>query len=205
MVVETKANYSGEAGTQLPGLTPACDTEFSSEIDDPRRALDGCRQYLLMIANEVIGPELQAKIGASDLVQDTFVEAQRHLAGFRGTSNVELRAWLRKILECRLSNLRRAYLATGKARPREVAIETLLVASEEQGDVLASRVPSPSSHAMRSELYPGPRSRWRVCPSITGRPCSIGTRTNFVGRDRPADALFRGCGAHGLEPGDPPS
>ena len=52
--------------------------------DDPGRMLDGCRQYLLMIANEVIGPELQAKVGASDLVQDTFLEAQRHLGAFRG-------------------------------------------------------------------------------------------------------------------------
>ncbi len=35
---------------------------------------------------------------------------------------------------------------------REVAIETLLGASEAHGDVLASRSPSPSSHAVRSEL-----------------------------------------------------
>jgi RNA polymerase sigma-70 factor, ECF subfamily len=86
-------------------------------------------------------------------VQDTFVEAQRHLAGFRGSSTAELRAWLRKILECRLANLRRGYLATEKrAVGREVAIETLLVASEAHGDVLASRSPSPSRHAVRSEL-----------------------------------------------------
>jgi RNA polymerase sigma-70 factor (ECF subfamily) len=153
MEVQTTANDSGAIGSRGLGLTPACDTGTSSEIDDDDRMLDGCRQYLLMIANEVIGPELQAKLGASDLVQDTFVEAQRHLAAFRGSSNAELRAWLRKILECRLSNLRRAYLATGKrAIGREVAIETLLGASEERRDVLASRVPSASSHALRSEL-----------------------------------------------------
>jgi RNA polymerase sigma-70 factor, ECF subfamily len=153
MTVISRANNSGEIGKQAPGLTPASDTGTSSESDDPPRALDGCRQYLLMIAKEVIGPELQAKIGASDLVQDTFVEAQRHLARFRGTSNAEMRAWLRKILECRLSNVRRAYLATGmRALGREVALETLLVWSEIPDDVLASRTPSPSSHAMRSEL-----------------------------------------------------
>ncbi len=153
MTVISKTNVPGEIGTQPLGLTSASDTGVSSEIDTPHPALDGCRQYLLLIANEMIGPELQAKFGASDLVQDTFIEAQRHLAGFRGTSNAEMRAWLREILECRLSNVRRAYVATGKrALGREVAIETLRVASEEQGDILASRVPSPSSHAMRSEL-----------------------------------------------------
>ncbi len=149
----TKLDCLGEISLEPLRPSQVADPGISSEIDDPHRALDGCRQYLLMIANAAIGPELQAKLGASDLVQDTFVEAQRHRAGFRGKSQAELRAWLRKILECRLSNLRRAYLATGKrAVGREVAIETLLVAPKELGDVLASRSPSPSSHAVRSEL-----------------------------------------------------
>ncbi len=114
MAVIPKTNVPGEIGTQPLGLTSESGTGVSSEIDIPHPALDGCRQYLLLIANEMIGPELQAKFGASDLVQDTFNEAQRHLAGFRGTSSAEMRAWLREILECRLSNVRRAYVATGK-------------------------------------------------------------------------------------------
>lgn len=116
------------------------------------RRLEGCRQYLLMIANEVIGPELRAKLGASDLVQDTFLEAQRHLGGFRGRTGAELRAWLRKILECRLANIRRSYLDTEKrAAGREVTLETLLDRSNGAAESLACRRPSPSSHAVRSE------------------------------------------------------
>ena len=53
-----------------------------NERDDPAAMLNGCRQYLLMVANEVIGPELRAKCAASDLVQETFLEAQRHLRIF---------------------------------------------------------------------------------------------------------------------------
>jgi RNA polymerase sigma-70 factor (ECF subfamily) len=125
----------------------------SNANDDNGRMLDGCRQYLLMIANEVIGPELQAKLGASDLVQDTFVEAQRNLAVFRGKTDIELRAWLRKILECRLANIRRAYLVTEKrAVGREVAVT---VFGDEPGMAikpLPSRVPSPSNHAVRNEV-----------------------------------------------------
>jgi RNA polymerase sigma-70 factor (ECF subfamily) len=91
------------------------DVESGSIADeDAGRILDGCRQYLLMIANEVIGPALRAKLGASDLVQDTFLEAQRHIRIFRGKSRAEIRAWLRRILECRLANVRRSYLATEK-------------------------------------------------------------------------------------------
>ncbi len=118
MEVLRQADGMREIGTEPLGLIPEADSGIPSAVDDPDRMLDGCRQYLLMIANEVIGPELQAKLGASDLVQDTFVEAQRHLAGFRGSSKAELRAWLRKILECRLSNLRRSFLATEKRAPR---------------------------------------------------------------------------------------
>jgi RNA polymerase sigma-70 factor, ECF subfamily len=120
--------------------------------EDPAGRLEGCRQYLLMVANEVIGPTLQAKVGASDLVQDTFLEAQRHLGVFRGRTRAELRGWLRKILECRLANIRRSYQATGKrATRKEVAIETLQTESGGNGEVLASRLPSPSSHLLRSE------------------------------------------------------
>jgi RNA polymerase sigma-70 factor, ECF subfamily len=114
--------------------------------------LEGCRQYLLMIANEVIGPELQAKLGASDLVQDTFLEAQRHLDVFRGQTKGELRAWLRRILECRLANIRRSYLATEKrAATREVTLDQLTLESGVRLDALECRSPSPSNHALKTE------------------------------------------------------
>jgi RNA polymerase sigma-70 factor (ECF subfamily) len=114
--------------------------------------LEGCRQYLLMIANHVLEPELQAKVGASDLVQDTFVEAQRHLGAFRGQTHGELRAWLRRILERRAANLRRSYLATEKRDAgREVALGGLSAGSNGIADVLATRSPSPSNHAVRNE------------------------------------------------------
>jgi RNA polymerase sigma-70 factor (ECF subfamily) len=144
-------NAEGDEGISL---VPRVDeVNLAREHEDSGRILQGCRQYLLMIANDVIGPEIQAKVGASDLVQETFVEAQRHLAEFRGRSRAELRAWLRKILECRLSNLRRSYLATEKRDARrEVTIETLVAGSNGDGDILASRSPSPSNHAVQAEL-----------------------------------------------------
>jgi RNA polymerase sigma-70 factor (ECF subfamily) len=120
--------------------------------EDAGRLLEGCRQYLLMIANEVIGPELQAKFGASDLVQDTFLEAQRHLDVFRGQTKAELRAWLRRILECRFANIRRSYLATEKrAATREVTLDQFTLESGAKLDALECRAPSPSNHALRIE------------------------------------------------------
>jgi RNA polymerase sigma-70 factor (ECF subfamily) len=120
--------------------------------EDAGQLLEGCRQYLLMIANEVIGTDLQAKFGASDLVQDTFLEAQRHLDAFRGQSKGELRAWLRRILECRLANIRRSYLATEKrAATREVTLDYFAHESGLKLDALECRSPSPSNHALRCE------------------------------------------------------
>jgi len=119
---------------------------------DAGRLLDGCRQYLLIIANEVIGPELRAKLGASDLVQDTFLEAQRHLAIFRGKTKAETRAWLRKILECRAANIRRSFLATEKrATQREVKLDRFMAEPGTDLHALKSQEPSPSDHAVRNE------------------------------------------------------
>ena len=39
--------------------------------------LEGCRKYLLLVANESLDSDLRPKGGASDLVQETFVQAQR--------------------------------------------------------------------------------------------------------------------------------
>jgi RNA polymerase sigma-70 factor (ECF subfamily) len=116
------------------------------------RLIEGCREYLLLIADEVLGRELRSKVDASDLVQDTFLEAQRHVAAFRGRTEAEVRAWLRRILECRLSNLRRSYLGTEKrAARREVSIETFLAVSDHSRAALASPSASPSEHVVRQE------------------------------------------------------
>ena len=38
-------------------------------------ALEACRRYLLAIASRELDPDLRGKGGASDLVQETFLEA----------------------------------------------------------------------------------------------------------------------------------
>ncbi len=86
--------------------------------------LEGCRNYLLLIAQEELAPELRAKGGASDLVQETFLEAQRDFAGFQGDSEEELLAWLRRLLRNNLANFARRYRGTGKRQiGREVSLE----------------------------------------------------------------------------------
>jgi RNA polymerase sigma-70 factor (ECF subfamily) len=88
------------------------------------RLLEACRPYLLLIANESIGPELRTKLGGSDLVQETCLEAQRDFGRFRGRSEADLRGWLRGILMNNLVDARRHYMGSAKRRlGREVSLE----------------------------------------------------------------------------------
>jgi RNA polymerase sigma-70 factor, ECF subfamily len=87
------------------------------------RALEPFRNYLLLVANEELEPELRPKLGASDLVQETFLGAQRDIRCFRGRTEREWRLWLRGILRHALANHRRHYRAIVKRRiEREVSI-----------------------------------------------------------------------------------
>jgi RNA polymerase sigma-70 factor (ECF subfamily) len=115
------------------------------------QALEACRAYLLLVANRELEPELQAKAGASDLVQETFLNAQRNFHQFQGASPEELRGWLRAILLNNLGNLRRRYRDTDK---RQLARELSLESDDSQDDLkknLAANTPSPSDHAVRHE------------------------------------------------------
>src|SRR5262245_17294596 len=87
-------------------------------------ALEACRAYLLHVAQRELAPALQAKGGASDLVQETFLDAQRDFHRFHGGSEEELLAWLRQVLRHKLANFTRHYRGTDKrAVAREVALQ----------------------------------------------------------------------------------
>ena len=115
------------------------------------QALEACRGYLLLVARRHLDADLQAKGGASDLVQETFLDAQRDFARFRGTSEEELLAWLRRLLLNNLGHFTRRYRATGK---RAVGREVLLAAdgsSDGPGPALPADASSPSGQAMAHE------------------------------------------------------
>jgi RNA polymerase sigma-70 factor (ECF subfamily) len=85
--------------------------------------LDCCRRYLLLIANEALDSDLRPKAGASDIVQETFLDAFRDLGDFRGENEQELLAWLTHILRNRLANNVRFYRTSQRrAVNREVVI-----------------------------------------------------------------------------------
>jgi RNA polymerase sigma-70 factor (ECF subfamily) len=105
-----------------------------------------CRAYLLLVARKRLDPLLLGKICPSDLVQETFLEAQRDFAQFHGTSEEELLAWLTRILLNNLANASRRYLGT---EMRNVRREMQLPAGA-GGDV-AQDAAGPSQKVMARE------------------------------------------------------
>ncbi|HEY2839489.1 MAG TPA: sigma-70 family RNA polymerase sigma factor [Pirellulales bacterium] len=87
------------------------------------QVLETCRAYLALIAREELDRNLRAKVGGSDLVQETFVIAQREFARFHGESPEELLAWLRGILLNRMQETRRRYKAGKRRVTREASLD----------------------------------------------------------------------------------
>jgi RNA polymerase sigma-70 factor (ECF subfamily) len=109
--------------------------------------------YLLLLARLQIGRRLQSKVDAADLVQETFLEAHRHFAQFRGTTEEELVSWLRQILAANLANLVRRYCGT---RRRDIRLERELAAELDQSSRLLDHAlvapgSTPSQQAVRRE------------------------------------------------------
>jgi len=111
------------------------------------------RRYLALLARVQIGQLLQGKVDASDIVQETFLDAHRNFVHFRGTSEAELVTWLRQILASHLAGVCRRYLGT---QGRDVRLERAIAdrldhsaARLERGIVDGQS--SPSQQAVRRE------------------------------------------------------
>lgn len=76
--------------------------------------LESCRGFLLDVAERELDAGLRAKGGASDVVQQTMLDALRDFEHFQGGSEAELRAWLQRMLRHNLVDFARLYRDTGK-------------------------------------------------------------------------------------------
>jgi RNA polymerase sigma-70 factor (ECF subfamily) len=111
------------------------------------------RHYLAVLASTQIGRRLQGKADASDLVQETFLEAHRHFANFRGATEFEFSGWLRSILAGLIANHVRHYLGTKR---RDARLErALAVQLDDMSDTLdrglAADIKTPSQEAVNRE------------------------------------------------------
>ena len=117
------------------------------------RLLEVYRHYLTLLARMQIDRALRIKLDASDIVQETYLEAHRDFGRFRGNSRGELVAWLRQILARNLANQVRHYRGTKR---RDLRLERHLgLAVDRSSEHLAEQVvfpgASPIHEAARGE------------------------------------------------------
>lgn len=84
--------------------------------------LEPLRRYLLLVAEAEIDDELRVKEAASDVVQQTFLQAHRAINDFAGSSQEEWRGWLRQILVNEIRQAGRHYQTAKRRMGREVAL-----------------------------------------------------------------------------------
>jgi RNA polymerase sigma-70 factor (ECF subfamily) len=125
---------------------------MSREAEPPGWAPDRFRPYLLLLARAGLDRRLQSKVDASDLVQQTLLEAHQALANFRGENVAEQAAWLRQILARNLCNAVRDLKRAKRDITRERSLQRALDDSSSRLEMwLAAKQSSPSQQAQRHE------------------------------------------------------
>jgi RNA polymerase sigma-70 factor (ECF subfamily) len=96
--------------------------------------------------------QYRAKLDPSDVVQQTLLEAHRKWHQFRGATEAELAAWLRRMLACELADALRGLGRAKRDLHKERALEEMFgdVSSRLEG-WLAADQSSPSERAMHNE------------------------------------------------------
>jgi RNA polymerase sigma-70 factor, ECF subfamily len=115
--------------------------------------LSSYERYLKLLAEVQLGYAMRSKVDASDIVQETFLEAHRAIKRFEGSNSEQLIAWLKSILATRLANTMRHYLGT---QARDVRLEQRIGQSLDEsalslGGLLPAPGSSPSQHVASKE------------------------------------------------------
>ena len=164
--------------SQFPNVSALIDSSPQGDAECRDQLFALCRSYLGIVARSQVETWLRAKVDASDLVQETMLEAFRDFERFGGNSEQEWLAWLRRILAHNVADFVRRYRGTAK-RParREVPIrspqdsthafgaaEPAAPAAYPQPGIPANRYRTPRRHGL------GP-----ACPPTTRRSSCCGT------------------------------
>jgi RNA polymerase sigma-70 factor, ECF subfamily len=116
------------------------------------RLLELYRNYLRLLARTQIDLTLRVRLDASDLVQETLLEAFRDFQQFAGSTEKELVAWLRRILVRNLADQVKHHKAQARNWGRQESLEALLDRSSSAAEQALSRgISTPSAQAARRE------------------------------------------------------
>jgi RNA polymerase sigma-70 factor (ECF subfamily) len=110
------------------------------------------RSYLRLLVGATLDGRLRGKVDPSDIVQQTLLQAHRALGEFRGSSEAERVAWLRKILARNLIHTARDFRRDRRNVNRERSLYDAVEASSARLDAwVAAAGPTPSENAQHNE------------------------------------------------------
>jgi RNA polymerase sigma-70 factor (ECF subfamily) len=110
------------------------------------------RSYLRVLAELHLGRAGREKVEPSDVVQETMLEAHKKRHQFRGSTEVEMAAWLRAMLACNLADAIKAQRRGKRDVRRERSLEAAIHQSSAQLEAwLVAAQASPSERLDRHE------------------------------------------------------
>lgn len=127
------------------------DQALTGDADALGGLLEDYRAYLTVLAQRYLDNRLRGRLDPADIVQITFMEAQRDLPSFRGHQIEELLGWLRHILRNNVSSAHQKHLYTQKRSAGREVSNSPTDSRPALTDLVPSETTSPSQRMMRDE------------------------------------------------------
>lgn len=127
------------------------DKALNGDVESLGDLLETYRAYLTVLAKRYLSDRIKGRVDENDIVQVTFLEAQRDFKNFRGSQIEELLGWLRHILRNNISSAHQRHLHTQKRSAGKEASESPGGSGVLLVDLAVSETSSPSQRAMRDE------------------------------------------------------
>lgn len=149
--------------SEKPDISTLIDRARDGDPNARERLFELCRSYLGFVARSQVESWLRVKVDASDLVQQTMLEAHRDFERFQGGSEKEWLAWLRKILSNNAADFVRHYRGTAKRQARRE------VRFRDPADSMARGAPEPAAPGMTpSQEFLQIDNELRVTAALSG-------------------------------------
>ncbi len=113
--------------------------------------LEGYWDYLQGIAHRQLGSKLCGRVSSSDLVQETLLAAWKGFGSFQGTEDHQFSAWLRTILNRKISSEVAVHMGTAKRDISRESDATVGSLTEEVSKSLQSREKDPGEIVLLEE------------------------------------------------------